>query len=294
MKQLYFSLMLFSTATFYGQIVNIPDTNFKNYLLTALLLDTDNNMVGDSTIDTNNNGEIEQNEALLINELYVNGLNISSLVGVEYFTNLIRLRFNDNQVATVDLHALNQLQHIQCNNNLLTEISLCGTPATSLWAEGNPNLTYISIKNNTISTYYASRSSSENTPPALPSFMFPSSLQTLCYDAGELDSVSFVPPTVNLITDCETVCSVLAVENPELNSVITLAPNPAVSFIEIDSTSNTSSVLVYNALGQLVQKHVPATATTSIKMDVSGLEKGTYLVEINSKLGKTTRRLIKS
>lgn len=282
MKKIYLFFILISVYSSKAQIINIPDANFKNYLLTALLLDTDDNVIGDSTIDVNHNGEIEQNEALLINELYVNGLNISNLTGVEYFTNLIRLRFNNNQVTSIDLHTLNQLQHIQCMNNQLTEISLCGTPATSLWAEGNPNLTYISVKNNVVSNFYASRTVSENTPPALPSFMFPESLETLCYDAGEWDAIPTLAPSVNLVTDCETNCTTLYTNSNQRVAEVTIFPNPAMSWLWISCMKPISSVVILNSLGQLTKKITTAALQSSSGIDLNGLQAGVYLVEITS------------
>ncbi len=293
MKKIYLFFILLAVYTTEAQIINIPDANFKNYLLTALLLDTDNNVLGDSTIDVNHNGEIEQNEALLINELYVNGLNISNLTGLEYFTNLIRLRFNNNQVTSIDLHTLNHLQHIQCMNNQLTEISLCGTPATSLWAEGNPNLTYISVKNNVISSFYASRTVSENTPPALPSFMFPESLQTLCYDAGEWDAIPTLAPSVNLVTDCLAECSVLAVENVSNTTMCWIFPNPATSIIAVEAKNPISQITVLNSLGQFVQGYKPTSLSTYATIDISALPAGNYFLEIVSDHIKAIKKLSK-
>ncbi|WP_298221046.1 T9SS type A sorting domain-containing protein [Flavobacterium sp.] len=210
MKKLYFSLFIFCLSfNFYGQIINIPDANFKNYLLTQNTVETNGDWIPDAVADANQDGEIDQNEALAVTIIWPNSLQITDLTGLEYFTNVTFLDFSGNFVTAVDLHTLHHLKTVRCNNNLLTEINLCGTVATILYAENNPNLTYISIKNNVISTWSIGRNSLPNTPPGPPSFQFPISLQTLCCDVGE-EGAFFVESNVVVTTDCVLDCG----ENP--------------------------------------------------------------------------------
>ncbi len=207
MKKKYFTLLLCSFSfAFYGQIINIPDATFKNYLLTQNTVETTGDWIADVDADANNDGEIDQDEALAVTIIWPSGLQITNLTGLEYFTNVTFLDFGDNLVTAVDLHTLSNLKTVRCQNNLLTEINLCGTVATILWADGNPNLTYISVKNNVISPASIGRHSAPNTPPGPPSFFFPISLQTLCYDAAEFGAVNVDPVMVTLITDCSLDC----------------------------------------------------------------------------------------
>ncbi|WP_290831594.1 hypothetical protein [Flavobacterium sp.] len=83
MKKLYFSLLtLLLCFVANAQIVNIPDANFKAKLLSA---SSDNPVASNqipenyygsvstyNTIDTNNDGEIQVSEALMIKFLSVN------------------------------------------------------------------------------------------------------------------------------------------------------------------------------------------------------------------------------
>ncbi len=51
MKKLYAAIALFLISfSFYGQIVNIPDANFKQYLLTQITVDTDEQCYNVSTL----------------------------------------------------------------------------------------------------------------------------------------------------------------------------------------------------------------------------------------------------
>ena len=75
MKNYYlFFILLLVTLTAKAQIVDIPDTNFKNALLNH-----------DPIIDTNNDGEIQESEAESVTVMYVTDKNISSLEGIQSF-----------------------------------------------------------------------------------------------------------------------------------------------------------------------------------------------------------------
>jgi hypothetical protein len=83
--------MLFLNAAS-AQIVNIPDANFK-YALTSLhCVDTNADGYVDADADTNNDGQISVAEALAVIWLNVGSRNITSLEGIQYFTNLQTLR----------------------------------------------------------------------------------------------------------------------------------------------------------------------------------------------------------
>ena len=94
MKKIYF-LLLFFTSIIQAQIVNIPDAEFKQILVSANY----NNQIASAneggaymTIDSNNDGEIQMDEALMVRALNLEGYNISNLTGIEYFTNLINFK----------------------------------------------------------------------------------------------------------------------------------------------------------------------------------------------------------
>ncbi|HUM51745.1 MAG TPA: T9SS type A sorting domain-containing protein [Chitinophagales bacterium] len=115
-----FICLAFATNT-QAQIINIPDANFKAKLLEA---DTINYIAKDSLghnmkIDINNDGEIQQSEALLVSKLVVSNSGIASMNGIEYFTNLIRLECENNQISTFNLNNLSKLESVHANYNLI-------------------------------------------------------------------------------------------------------------------------------------------------------------------------------
>ncbi|TBX66337.1 T9SS type A sorting domain-containing protein [Flavobacterium silvisoli] len=154
MKKLYFLLLLFS-GTVSAQIVNIPDVNFKAKLLSASpTLHIASNVNPNSTaspnvytaVDTNGNGEIEVSEAEAIVYLTVSGSpmssnTISSLEGIQYFTNLKWLYCSNNTLETLDISNNFALLSLSCTNNLLTSIIF-----------DNPNLASLSCGSNLLST----------------------------------------------------------------------------------------------------------------------------------------------
>ncbi len=112
MKNYYFLFLLFffslgSTA----QIVNIPDVNFKARLIAF-------------GMDTSSDGEIQVSEALLITSLFLDNSNISSLEGIEAFTNLTALNCSSNLLTSLDISQLVNLKYLYCSNNNLTSLVL--------------------------------------------------------------------------------------------------------------------------------------------------------------------------
>ena len=75
----------------FGQ-VNIPDANFKAYL------------VGNTAINTNGDTEIQLSEATAFNgQINCSSDNISDLTGIEAFTALTELYCYNNQLTSLDV-----------------------------------------------------------------------------------------------------------------------------------------------------------------------------------------------
>lgn len=151
---LFYVLMGITCCTITAQNVNIPDANFKNYLL------------ADSAINTNADTEISVAEAqAFTGELLINGLSISDLTGIEAFVNitrldcysnnltaldvssnlaLTRLHCASNQITTLDISANTQIVDMQCHNNgVLQELNIANG--------NNSNFTYMKAYGNSLS-----------------------------------------------------------------------------------------------------------------------------------------------
>ena len=93
-----------------GEIV-IKDPNFK-----AALLTTGNNR---GSVDTNGNGKISASEAKAVQALRVSSADISSLDGIEHFTNVTVLEAKGNKLKTVYLDKLVALKQLDLTGNQL-------------------------------------------------------------------------------------------------------------------------------------------------------------------------------
>jgi hypothetical protein len=259
MKKLYFSALFICISLLsFGQIVNIPDANFKAKLIA-------------NGVDTNNDSEIQISEAQVTTVLDLRFSSISSLEGIQYFSTL---------------------NYIDCSNNLLTDLNICGTAVYFVICDNNPNLTTISIKNNVVSMLLFG-------DPILNPLVFFNlpSLQSICYDEGELEAIQFGLDTQNisLSTSCNANCNSLNIQNQNEHVSIILAPNPVDGMLNIvaNVTTKIESIVVYNVLGQLVKTLTAYEINASLAIDVSALKTGTYFMEISSNKGKTTKKFVK-
>ncbi|WCO01376.1 T9SS type A sorting domain-containing protein [Psychroserpens ponticola] len=143
MKNYYISLVaLFISFTLNAQIIDIPDPLFKNLLVNgncAIL----NNSGTYEDVDTNNDNEIQINEALAVTKLRLSWQQgFSSVEGIEYFTNLEELIFIDTtNLTSIDL----------TNNTSLETIKIENCPAlTSFNINGLVNLDFLSCTINNL------------------------------------------------------------------------------------------------------------------------------------------------
>jgi uncharacterized repeat protein (TIGR01451 family) len=183
MKQFYFySILILSVFSANAQVVNIPDANFKNALVNTICADLNDDGVLESDVDTDNDGEIQQSEALAVfvlfyvppPPLFPTGEfrsanitnNIANLTGIEAFLNVKKLDVSDNLLTALDVSMLTQLnilrcgsndlntlqigslpslEYLYCENNHLTSISLSGVPNLKLLACNINNLTELDV-----------------------------------------------------------------------------------------------------------------------------------------------------
>lgn len=321
-KLFYFALLLLGIPAI-GQNIAIPDANFKAALLNyvpAIDTNTDGEIQLSEAVlvihlnishkDIASLSGLENFTNLVTLDCSFNQLSAfigTGLVHLQYFycqNNTIAsldidtlpaltfLNFDNNQVSAIDLHNNPVLNSVYCNNNLLSEINLCGTMASWLYCAYNPNLTYISVKNNIDSIVLGGRSATAEPPVGQFDFSECPLLETVCYDEGELQAVEWTLPfsDVNLVTDCSLDCESLRTA-AFVSDHYTLAPNPVLDILHIETAeTGPQSIAIYNMLGQLIQAVFKAAP---ISIDVAAFKTGTYFVEINSDKSQTTRKFVK-
>ncbi|MCB9226963.1 MAG: T9SS type A sorting domain-containing protein [Chitinophagales bacterium] len=111
MKQLLSLILVLLNAFAISQVVSIPDSSFKYYL------------INNTAINTNNDTSIQISEALSVDTLILNDMGIYSLVGIEEFKNLEYLDCRSNEIDSLDIDSNQNLKYLSCYRNNLYELN---------------------------------------------------------------------------------------------------------------------------------------------------------------------------
>ncbi|SCX84879.1 T9SS type A sorting domain-containing protein [Flavobacterium caeni] len=208
--------VLFLCGATHAQIIVIPDVNFKTRLLEA---DVTNDIAKDAEnqsikIDANDNGEIEQSEALAVYRLFytpppplrpaggghsqrtTDALPIADIAGLEFFTNLRKLNLSDNALVELELPDLPHLDHLACSHN----------PMTALMLPELPNLAYLDCSQNELTALAV-----QNLP----------ALEVLLCDQNQIETLVPAGLTALRTLNCNTnaLTSLVFGNNPALKTV---------------------------------------------------------------------------
>jgi len=119
-------------------IVNIPDQNFKNALLTHT-----------PTIDTNGDGEIQCDEAeAFTGSMFMIFKSISDMTGIDAFVNMTNLYCGFNSIANLDVSNNTQLEMLYCQNNQITNLNINGLANLNFLFCSDNQLTTLDISTN--------------------------------------------------------------------------------------------------------------------------------------------------
>jgi len=145
----YFLFILLFASISNAQIVNIPDANFKAKLLAA---DTSNSIAINIAnnyfkIDANDDGEIQESEALQVSDLDVSNSTIASLIGINSFTSLNNLYCSNNQISTLDVSNLVNLNTLFCSNNQMTSLNVINLVNLNRLDCSNNQMTSLDVSN---------------------------------------------------------------------------------------------------------------------------------------------------
>lgn len=324
MKKIYlFCCAIFWVSFGHAQVLEIPDTNFKSYLLLANSgNEIAKNLEGNYfKIDTDNDAKIEASEALQVSFLNLTSMDIDqieSLSGISNFTNLKTLECHHNHLTVLDLHGLSNLEAVYCNNNVLEQLNVTGCNnlnnlvcSRNMIAEIDltdcANLNALQCDRNSLSTldvsnchnldllfcqYNQLTSLYKRNGHYETDFHFQSNpdLHYICADDSETGEIETQMIEWGQSCNVDTSCSLKTADFITENTVI-LYPNPTVSVLNIKSAHPVLQMEIYNAMGQLVTT-ISNPAITSV--DVSGLAKGNYFVRLHSESSDSTSRFIRN
>ena len=122
----------------FGQNANIPDANFKAYL------------VANSLINANGDTEIQISEANAFNgEIICSSMNISDLTSIEAFTRITSLDCDDNNLIYLDASANTSLFNLDCSDNDITSVNINGVSILNDFYCSRNNIAILDISNAT-------------------------------------------------------------------------------------------------------------------------------------------------
>ena len=316
MKKLLLLLFIGIVGIGTAQNVNIPDANFKAYL------------VGNAAINTNGDAEIQLSEAAAFNGgINCQAMNISDLTGIEAFTNLETLKCSnnpltsldvsqntaltqldciDNQLTSLDVNGANALESLYCRDNQLTNLDITQNTALSWLSCANNQLTNLDVTQNTAmwmlncdnnqitsldvshntslssSSYYGNQLTCLNVKNGnnsnFTSFYALNNPNLTCI---EVDDVAY--STANW-TDIDTQTSFSTACNNDCSVGINEANTPSLSIYPNPSSTgliqlNTSIVNSDINVYSIEGKQINFTQSNNV-IDISENEKGVYLVSI--------------
>jgi len=119
-------------------IVTIPDTTFKDILL------------GDVTINTNNDDEIQCAEAsAYTGTISASYWSITDLTGIEAFTAITALYCNNNQLTSLDVTQNTALTFLDSSNNPINTLNIANNAALTTLYCSNNSLSTLNVTQNT-------------------------------------------------------------------------------------------------------------------------------------------------
>ena len=123
---------------------NFPDANFRNYVL--------------ASFDSNGDEKLDDEEIANVKYINAPSKTISSLKGIEYFTELLELDCDNNQLTSLDVSKNTKLVKLICSKNALTSLNTSHNPLLKKLDIYNNKLTSIDVSQNTeLETLYIGR-----------------------------------------------------------------------------------------------------------------------------------------
>lgn len=123
---------------------NFPDANFRSYVLAKL--------------DSNGDEKLDDEEIANVKYINAPSKTISSLKGIEYFTELLELNCDNNQLTSLDVSKNTKLVKLICSKNTLTSLNTSHNPLLKKLDIYNNKITSIDVSQNTeLETLYIGR-----------------------------------------------------------------------------------------------------------------------------------------
>lgn len=101
-----------------------------------------------SKFDVNSDGKVSMTEAAAVKEIYVAAMSITSLNGIEYFTNLEELNCSTTKLTSLDVRKNLKLTELSCDHNNLTALDVSKNVKLTELNLGSNEITNIDVSKN--------------------------------------------------------------------------------------------------------------------------------------------------
>lgn len=140
MKKIYTALLLLIGTTLSAQTIIFDDPVFKARLLASGAFDQV--AQGQSgvylVLDSSGDGELQVSEVQNVYTLNLNNSNLTSLGGLQHFTNLRTLNCTGNRLTALNVSALTNLETVRLTGNQIATLDLSMHPnMKNIWADNN-------------------------------------------------------------------------------------------------------------------------------------------------------------
>ncbi len=236
-------LLLFSFSNINSQIINFPDQAFKDKLLAA---NTSNGIAKDSNgnnmvVDANGDDEIQLSEALAVYQLDMFIGSITSLSGIENFTNLTHLDCGLNQLTALDVSALTNLEELLCLNNDISTINVSGLSSLRVYHNGGNQLTTLNLSG---LTALEDLLCDENLLTSLDVTGL-NNLQTLSCEGNDITGLTVALPNITSVNANENQLATLDVNgSPNLQTVT--ADDNVLTSVTVDALQSLETLHLQN------------------------------------------------
>ena len=181
--------------------LDIPDTNFKKYLLEHCDMNYDGRLTLSDAEAWNNSTSSKIFD--------IGNKKINSLKGIEYFTALKELNCYYNQLTTLDLSKNTALSVLRCSNNLLTALDVSNNTALEHLSCNSNSFTALEISNHTALLSFSCCSNSQLSTLNLSGCTALSSLD--CYNNNQLSTLD--------LSSCTALSSLKCYNNNQLSTL---------------------------------------------------------------------------
>lgn len=212
-----FVLLNFSPINLFSQIVNIPDSVFKDNLVNFPVADFDGDGIYESDVDLNDDGEIQTTEAQGVKGLRLVIIGITDLTGIEAFSTLNVLDCYFQSLTSLDMSQNLELKELRCGYNDLTYLDVSQNLNLEILKANGNDLASIDVSQN-LNLIELELTSNELESLDVSSNQMLETLDVYVNNLTELD-VTNQPLLKNLGFGSNQISSIDLSQNPNLESL---------------------------------------------------------------------------